>query len=573
MRIKQQVGKFAALVALVLAVNLLNPTSASAKTNLIEGTDEAAILFNPLQVNSISLRMTSSDFESLKYPNVSWDNEGDWRRTTMSAVIAGKTYGPLTVGVHLKGAWGSWRDVNGKAAFKVKMDAFVAGQRLLGVSKLTLNNMVQDASMIHEFMTYKLMRSVGLPAPRTGYMDVTLNGINYGLHLNVETISKTMLARWGVTSDHIYKGSLPYFPDFYPGSQDWFKVESGSPPNRDDLANFMAINNLQGENWWQAISQVADMEKMTLQWATEIYATHWDGYLMNKNNYFVNFDKEGKVLMLSWGTDQTWGGAPGYFGYGTLLPTRCMASTSCLNLYYRALVKVAVTAQGLKLGQLAQEVSDAIYNSVLKDPWVRGVDVSNAQNSAIENQAYRNQELNQLVVPWDTTLTMVGVNSLRFTPSEMIYLAPGTKEVIVRGYGRQPAATSSIKILKFKPGLNETTVNITSPSGQQVSSYSFKFYVLTQIDKSVQLTYGSNSTTTNISAHPALKSLVAKLAKAKVVKLTIQASRSASSSQTAKRLKNLQIALKKAGVGTYQLSTETARISSNKLIIKASYQE
>ncbi|MFM8927633.1 MAG: CotH kinase family protein [Rhodoluna sp.] len=573
MRFIRQFRYFSALVSVALAVSLLNPVSANAKTNLIEGTDPQAILFDPLQVNSVSLRMSSSDFNSLKYPNVSWDNEGDWRRTTMNAVIAGKSYGPYTVGVHLKGAWGSWRDVTQKAAFKIKMDAFVAGQTLFGVAKLTLNNMVQDGSMIHEFMTYKLMRESGVPAPRTGYMNVTLNGNNYGLHLNVETIGKTMLKRWGVTSDHIYKGSLPNFPDFNPGAENLFSVESGSPPNRDDLANLMEINRLSGESWWQQMREIVDMEKLTRQWAVEIYASHWDGYMMNRNNYFVNFDKEGKAIMLTWGTDQTWGGAPGYFGFGTVLPNKCFGSTSCLNLYYRSLVKVAVIAQKLKLSDLAQEVANAIYPAVMSDPWVDKNNVAAWQNSAIETQNWRNIELNQMVVQWDTTLNMISVNNSKFEPSDLIYLVPGTKQVILLPIARQPNAIVKATMATFKPGLNSASVAVTSPSGQQSTVYDFKFYVLTQKTNTTQLQFASGKATLLNSSRTALTKLGGTLAKAKVVRFTITKSASLSPALLSKRVKAIEAVIKRAGVGTYQISVENSRVGSNTISLKTNYQE
>ena len=73
---------------------------------------------------------------------------------TFSLTTAGGTYGPLAVGVRLKGGLGSFRPLAGKAAFKVKFNHSVAGQRFLGLKKLTLNNMVQDKSMIHETLAY-----------------------------------------------------------------------------------------------------------------------------------------------------------------------------------------------------------------------------------------------------------------------------------------------------------------------------------------------------------------------------------------------------------------------------------
>ena len=157
-----------AMIILALTGSFLDTSAAQAAPSYVEGTDAAAIVFDPLRVDNFDLEMSDADFESLKSPNVNWEYEGDWRETEMSFTMAGKVYGPYTVGVHLKGAWGSWRDVTQKAAFKIKMDAFVKDQTLFGISKFTLNNMVQDPSFIHESLTYRLYRAMGVPTPRTG---------------------------------------------------------------------------------------------------------------------------------------------------------------------------------------------------------------------------------------------------------------------------------------------------------------------------------------------------------------------------------------------------------------------
>ena len=560
-----------AVVPLVLIAGLINPASAQANLNLKEGNDPAAILFDPLTVNSISLRMSSSDFESLKYPNVSWDNEGDWRRTTMNITVAGKAYGPYTVGVHLKGAWGSWRDVNGKAAFKVKMNAFVKGQTLFGVTKLTLNNMVQDPSYIHEFMTYRLMRSVGLPAPRTGYANVFLNGINYGLHLNVETVDKHMLARWGIGSERIYKGSLPNFPDMYPGNEWAFTLEAGTEANRQDLSYFLNINSLSGEEWWEEISQATDMELLTRQWAVELYSGHWDGYLLNRNNYFVNFDENGQALMLSWGVDQTWGGAPDYFSYPTLLPNKCMSSTSCTEMYYQSLAKVAATVQNLNLAYSASAVANAIVKAIGADPWGSIAGANSAQQGAIDIENYRKYELNQLVIPWDTTIKMVQVNALKFEPRDLIYLSPGTRNVTVSLSPRQITARSVPVYKSLVPGSNEVTVQVLSADGKHSKSYTFEFYVLSQRTSKVAVKFASGSATPSSAGNSYYQALLNKLTDAKNIELTVTSPASISKSLTSKRLASIKAALSKKSI-SYKLMTATGGTTSNQLILTAKYQ-
>ncbi|NDD25674.1 MAG: hypothetical protein EB103_02180 [Actinobacteria bacterium] len=439
------------------------------------------------------------------------------------------------------------------------------------MTKLTLNNMVQDPSYIHEFMTYRLMRSVGLPAPRTGYANVFLNGINYGLHLNVETVDKRMLARWGIGSERIYKGSLPNFPDMYPGNEWAFTLEAGTEANREDLSYFLNINSLSGEQWWEEISQATDMELLTKQWAVELYSSHWDGYLLNRNNYFVNFDENGQALMLSWGVDQTWGGAPDYFSYPTLLPNKCMGSTSCTEMYYQSLAKVAATVQNLNLAYSASAVANAIVKAIGADPWGSIAGANSAQQGAIDIENYRKYELNQLVIPWDTTIKMVQVNALKFEPRDLIYLSPGTRNVTVSLSPRQITARSVPVYKSLVPGSNEVTVQVLSADGKHSKSYTFEFYVLSQRTSKVAVKFASGSATPSSAGNSYYQALLNKLTDAKNIELTVTSPASISKSLTSKRLASIKAALSKKSI-SYKLMTATGGTTSNQLILTAKYQ-
>ena len=48
---------------------------------------------------------------------------------------------------------------------------------------MTLNNMVQDPSMVHEALGYEVLRAAGIPAAHTGFAYVRVNRKGYGLYL------------------------------------------------------------------------------------------------------------------------------------------------------------------------------------------------------------------------------------------------------------------------------------------------------------------------------------------------------------------------------------------------------
>ena len=512
-----------ALIILALTGSFLNTSAAQAAPNYVEGTDAAAIVFDPLRVDNFDLEMSDADFESLKSPNVNWEFEGDWRETQMSFTMAGKVYGPYTVGVHLKGAWGSWRDVTQKAAFKIKMDAFVKDQTLFGISKFTLNNMVQDPSYIHESLTYRLYRAMDVPTPRTGYANVTLNGRDYGLHLNIETMNKQLLSRWGISSSHLYKGAVPYFPDFYAGYESQFAIESGSDTDTSDLTSFIQVQALGGPAWWTAMGQMADMKQMTRGWAVELYSGHWDGYVMNRNNYFLNFDKYGKVTLLPWGTDQTWNGSLSYFRSPALMINKCWAVPACKLMYEQSLAEVANKAEELNLEAMAGDVANAISDAVTQDPFGPSYNVAtDYQNATVWRLGNQLRTLQTLSAPWDTGLQSISVNNVAYKTGSTVYLPAGTRAVSVEALTNEydaKAVVSNPGVLK--DGINNLSIQITSANGKHKRTEVVNVYVYTKVTTKLSVGFSKSVSKLTSKGSGSLDSLISKLTDAQKLVLTV----------------------------------------------------
>jgi CotH kinase protein len=332
----------------------------------------AGWLFDPNSVVGIDLRLPQESLEALEA-----EPEVEYEPGTFTLTVAGQTFGPLAVGIRLKGGFGSFRALpDEKSGFKIKFDKFVPEQTFSGLKKLTLNNMVQDPSMVHETLAYELFRSVGVVAPRTGYAFVRVNDEPFGLYLDVETLDLIALARWYASTGHLYEGE--YGSDVRPGAPA-FEVDEGSKKNTADLEALSVAANATGGDWSDGMAGFADLGQMTRMWAAERYIGHWDGYSGPPspgndlpNNYYLHSDAAGEFQMLPWGTDQTWvdrlefsGEAPG------IMFEKCLADTSCAAMYRTALEQVRSAAAGLGLGAhldyLAQRLAPCQALEV--DPW------------------------------------------------------------------------------------------------------------------------------------------------------------------------------------------------------------
>lgn len=276
---------------------------------------------------------------------------------------AGPFSAPLTVGIELKGNLGSLRKVSEKAAFKIKFDKFVEGQSFLGLEKMTLNNMVQDPSMVHETTTYQAFHSMGVPAPHTGFAYLTVNGKSYGMHLDIETQdAQSVENEFGVSfmapPQHLYSGE--YGADtsnalLHGTSQKrWeaIEVSEGKKKEKQDLEALVAAVEAPSPAFAERMAPVADVTEMTKDWLVEKYVGNWDGYAglpisdYHPNNYYLYSDSSGVFQMMPWGTDQTWQSSKhlAFEGSGGVLFNGCLADAAGCRVSYLAAGREGLTA-------------------------------------------------------------------------------------------------------------------------------------------------------------------------------------------------------------------------------------
>jgi CotH kinase protein len=358
------------LLALV-AVATAAPAPASA--------DEAESMYTTDAVVAIDLTLSEESIKALE------DEPFEYVAGTFSlAPTDGTPAGigafstPIEVGVRLKGNPGaSFEDLDGKSAFKVKFDEFVDGQKFLGLEKMTLNNMVQDRSMLHEMLSYSAFRDAGVPASRTGYAFVRVNGEPYGLYLNLESLDVIALERifgspFQNPPQHLYEASYGY--DLYPGEAGKFEVDEGKNKTRTDLeALITAVNSSEPESLAVRVEANADLEEMTKMWAVEKYVGHWDGYagveleegpnLSRPNNYYLYSDPTGRFQMMPWGTDQDWVETIDFDARDGLLFDLCLEDAACLEMFRAAVLEVLAQFKSGGYEQLAADTASFL------EPW------------------------------------------------------------------------------------------------------------------------------------------------------------------------------------------------------------
>jgi len=210
------------------------------------------------------------------------------------------------VGIHLKGAAGSFRVIDQKPSLTLNMDKFSRGQSFHGLDKFHLANSVQDPSYVAELICGELFRAAGVPASRVGHAVVTINGRRRGLYYLKEGYDKFFRKRhFGTSRGNLYDGG--FLRDLDQPLQ--LLSGKGDVKNQADLKALVAAareRNL--EQRFAKLEQLLDLDRFLSYLALEVITWDWDGYPMNRNNYRVYHDPQrDKIVFIPSGMDQMFG--------------------------------------------------------------------------------------------------------------------------------------------------------------------------------------------------------------------------------------------------------------------------
>lgn len=262
---------------------------------------DSDVLFQDDVIPEFDVLLSNEAFNSLKSDPYTWVEGG--------FIYEGTTYEP--VGVRCKGE-NSFLPITQKCSLKIAFDKYEDETRFFKLEELTLNNLSNDYSMMHERVSYRQFREAGLPAPRANHALVSINGELVGLYTVLETVNKDFIKRW-------YDNPTgPMFEvwdvDFTDGYVDSFQLEFGE----DDRTQIQGVADAledTGEDAYIAAAEHLDWDQFAKWWANEIVVGQYDSYPYanpgDDCHVFVNQDNLGESggPRLEWvphGMDETY---------------------------------------------------------------------------------------------------------------------------------------------------------------------------------------------------------------------------------------------------------------------------
>lgn len=217
------------------------------------------------------------------------------------------------VGIRLRG---NTSLQSAKKSFKVDFNVYQPGFKWNDLKSLNLNGEHNDVSIIRSRSCHEMLRWSGLPAARTSYVEVHINGEYKGLYINVEHLDDQYLearfnnddtgnlfkAKWGADMTFQGSGQAPYEALYELKTNEALNDFSG-------LVHFIEVlNNSSNDDFPCAIQEVIDVELLLNSLAFQILVGQWDGYTFNKNNYYLyQRPSDGKFVFIEYDLDNTFG--------------------------------------------------------------------------------------------------------------------------------------------------------------------------------------------------------------------------------------------------------------------------
>lgn len=267
-----------------------------------EEVDATDAVFDVAAIHTIALTMDPAEW---------WDiQQNPWAESWHAAdfTFTGGADGEVeTLGQVGVRAFGAGSEIAGKPALKISFDKYVDGQRFHELEQLKLDNSSQDPGYLNERIGTEVLRELGVPAARTGWAEVTVNGDPAGFFVILEPIDDRFVKRWygdadgplyGMVSGWYSQGLNP-FPAAYPDPSTWYDCQTAVKSDGQELVE--AARRL-AEGSDAEVAEVVDLDEFLRVSVARSVMGGIDTFSADGNNYYLYSD-HGRLSQIAWDLD------------------------------------------------------------------------------------------------------------------------------------------------------------------------------------------------------------------------------------------------------------------------------
>ncbi len=221
---------------------------------------------------------------------------------------------------------------NDRYSFKIEFDHYDGTNTYYGLDKLNLNNIIQDNTYMKDYLSYQMMGYFGVSAPLCSYVQILVNGEEWGLYLAVEGVEESFLSRnYGNDYGELYKPdsmsmgggrgnggkmggmdssdvSLIYSGDEYSSYSNIFD-NAKTDISDEDKDRFIASLKKLNEN--SSMEEVVNVEKVIRYFVVHNFVCNFDSYIGSMIHNYYLYEEEGQLSMIPWDYNLAFGGFVG----------------------------------------------------------------------------------------------------------------------------------------------------------------------------------------------------------------------------------------------------------------------
>lgn len=449
------------LAALVMSAGLVPSSSLDAAVIRMDSTPETAYVanvFDDTKVATVSISMAASDWQWLL------DNATQEEFRSCDITIGGKTF--YSVGIRPKGNSSLARvasSTSDRFSFKIKFDEYIPGQTCYGLQALVLNNVMDDATYMKEYLSYKLFRDMDVATPAFSYASIAVNGKPWGLYLMVEVIDSSFVQRnYGTTSGNLYKpesvdvGARGKFvvdqADDQAADRDAARVQGGGMrgsggtnlvyvsdaisdysvlrgsavlPATDDTDFQRLIAMMKALKDGTGIEETLDVHEVLRYFAVNTFLVNLDSYASSlKHNYYL-YEQDGIIQILPWDLNLSFAG----FQAGS--------AASAINFAIDTPVSDTMDNSPLIASLLAVDEYRELYHSYLQQLVVQEI-----RSGAFEAEVARVDALIAAGVKSDATAFVTYEQYRASLPVLVQFARDRSSSIMAQLTGQQPTTTT-----------------------------------------------------------------------------------------------------------------------------------
>jgi hypothetical protein len=258
-------------------------------------------IFQSTNLLRIAIEIPPDGIELLRRSrSATWDQEKPQAQATIKE--GGTIYSNVTV--QLKG-FTTFQSIDRLPGLTLNFHKLAPHQSFHGLTKLSLNNSLQDGSRLNEKVARELFAAAGVPVPRADHALVTLNSRELGLYVLTEGFDRGFLGRHFERSDGcLFEGGVLQDVDRP------LRLLSGREADgRAAVQKLMrAVQEPDPAKRYRALSELVDLERFFSMTAMETILCHSDSYSMNRNNYRLYLEPgSGRLVFMPHGMDRVLG--------------------------------------------------------------------------------------------------------------------------------------------------------------------------------------------------------------------------------------------------------------------------